>query len=445
LVRAHTSRSVIAALSELAATVQRQRTVDAVLSTAGRGVLDLGMRLVAFQLTGEDLVLRSLATSPLRHAAIEAQLGGRSLLGLSAKAADVDLVLPVVYARTILFRHDLDVFATFLRHAAGYDCSPLDETPETRGVTNGVLAPIFVREEPWGLIIVYSRALTRADSDAVALFATHVGSAIEVAESLEALALAQEELVKQERLAALGELAAVVAHEVRNPLGVLFNSIGALKAIIDSGAPSERLEDASTLLSIAAEESHRLNRIVSDLLSVARPYHVSVAPCSISALVREAATDTAERADRIVIDVPEDLPLVDLDDGYMRQALLNLLLNALQAGGDDDVVGVTIRARVVGNDRSNDRVQIVQIDVIDGGPGIPESVKNAIFQPFFTTKASGTGLGLAIVKRIIDAHGGDLTFETSSLSGTTFTIRLPVRSSKKSEPRPPRISEIRCS
>jgi signal transduction histidine kinase len=411
--------SIVAALSELAAVVQRQRSVDAVLETAGRGVRGLDMRLAAFQLTGTDLVLRHVGTSAARHAAIEQRIG-RPLLGLSAPAAEIDLVLPTLDARRILFRRDLDLFATFLRRATGYDPSPLDTVPETRGVTTGLLAPLFVRDRPWGLLGVYSRALTRADTDAVALFATHVGSALEVAESLEALARAQSELVKRERLAALGELAAVVAHEVRNPLGVLFNSIGSLRTIVDAGAPAEKLEDARTLLTIASEEAHRLNRIVSDLLQFVRPYEMALLPCSVADLLRDVVNETSH-ARRIHVDVEPDLPLVDMDAGYMRQALLNLLLNALQAqpaAGD-----VTVRASA--EERAGR--SSVRIDITDTGPGIPPSVRSAMFEPFFTTKATGTGLGLAIVKRIVDAHGGHLDCD-SKTTGTTFSVSLPVES-----------------
>ncbi len=182
--------SLIAALSELAATVQRCRAVDTVLATAARGILRLDMRLGAFQLSDDRLVLRHLATAPVRLATIEASLG-RTVQGLSVPLEGWGLVLSVVRGRRIVFRRDLDVFDRFLR-VAGYDASPLDESPETAGITSGVLAPLFVRDEPWGLLVVYSKELTRADNDAVALFAPHVGSALEVAESLEALASAQQ-------------------------------------------------------------------------------------------------------------------------------------------------------------------------------------------------------------------------------------------------------------
>ena len=208
--------SIIAALSELAADVQRQRTVGDVLETAGQGILRLGMRLYAFEVSEDQLVLRYLATARSRLHAIESRIG-RPLKGLRAPLAMIPLADEVVRGRRIVHRDDLDVLHTFLRVSTDFEPAPLDEKPETAGINNGVLAPIFVRERAWGLLGVVSMTLTRADADAVALFATHVGTALEVAEAIEALertneelelcnaelARAQAELVERERLAAL--------------------------------------------------------------------------------------------------------------------------------------------------------------------------------------------------------------------------------------------------
>lgn len=416
--RARSARapSIIAALSELAATVQRRRNVDDVLETAGQGVQRLGMRFGVFQLSGEDLVLRNLATSPIRVRTIERSIG-RPLRGLAAPLADWDLVRSVVLERRIVFREDIDVFDRFLRAATGFDPAPLDEQPETASITCGVLAPLFVRDQPWGLLIVYSPYLTHADADAVALFATHVGSALEVAESLEALSRAQEELLKRERLAALGELAAIVAHEVRNPLGVLFNSIGSLRTIVDAGAPADRLGDAGMLLEIAAQESERLKQIVSDLLQFARPYVPELTACSLDELITDIATATGNDP-RLVLDVATNLPRLEMDPRHVRQALINLVQNGLQAISDVGHV-VICATRVIHAGRFH-----VRLDVTDTGTGIPAHVRDTMFEPFVTTKASGTGLGLAIVKRIVDAHGWTLEVE-SGPDGTTFSILIP--------------------
>jgi signal transduction histidine kinase len=425
--------SLIAALSAIATRVQRGRTTDAVLETAGRGVLDLGMRLGAFQLKEGALELRYIASAPSRLAAIEERIG-RPLQGLRAPVASSQLFLQMMMERRTIYREDLDVFARFLQEATGYDASPLDAQPETAGVANGVVAPLFVREEPWGIVVVWSTALTQQDADAVSLFATHVASALENAESIEALertngelaacyadlARAQAELVKRERLAALGELAAVVAHEVRNPLGVLFNSIASLRRVLRAPPGEGALEEAEVVLSIVAEESDRLNRIVSELLQFSNPHEPQLQSCSVHEIIQDAVM--ASGTESVHVEVSGGLCPVDMDPRQMRQALLNVVLNGIQAMPKAGTL--TIRAQP---EEHNDQ-RYARIDVEDTGCGIPADVRSSMFEPFFTTKASGTGLGLAVVKRIIDAHHGEIDVR-SGPGGTTFTVRLPMRDS----------------
>ena len=430
-IRRHDTSTVIAALSELAAEVQKSRTVTAVLETAGQGVLRLGMRLYAFEVAGDDLVLRYLATARSRLQAIEHRIG-RPLRGLRAPVADVPLAVEVVRGRRIVHREDLDVFHSFMRLSTGWDPATLDEVPETAGINNGVLAPIFVREEPWGLLGVVSTTLTRDDADAVALFATHVGSALELAESIEELerknrelamcnaelARAHQDLVERERLAALGELAAVVAHEVRNPLCVLLNALGGLRELLRVDALPARMEDATALAAMAAEETNHLNHIVSDLLEFARPHPPDLRIGSLVTVLNGVARATALDG-RVCVEIAPHLPAVQVDALFMERALVNLVLNGLQATAKDGTV--TVRASAERVDEST----FVRVDVVDDGLGIPADVRSSIFEPFFRTKASGTGLGLAVVKRIVDSHGGTLAVD-SGPRGTTFTLRLPV-------------------
>ncbi|MDB4935745.1 MAG: multi-sensor signal transduction histidine kinase [Labilithrix sp.] len=401
-----------------------------VLETAGRGVLRLGMRLYAFQVSGEDLVLHSLATARSRLIAIEGHIG-RPLRGLRAPISSLPLASEVVRARRIIHRDDLDLFHSFMREATNFDPASLDASPETAGINNGVLAPIFVRDEPWGLLGVVSPTLTGNDADAVSLFATHVGSALEVAESIETLektnrelstcyaelARAQAELIERERLGALGELAAVVAHEMRDPLCVLFNSIGGLRDFVSSGAPPEKLADATAFAAMADEEAARLNQIVSDLLGFAHPHPPALRVGSLLPVLEAVASATAPDG-RVRIEIDGELPPVELDALFLQQALLNLVLNGLQAIAKDGTVTVRASTTTVGSDT------FVCVDVSDDGPGIPADVRASIFEPFFTTKPSGTGLGLAVVKRVVDAHGGRLAVE-SGKRGTRFGVMLP--------------------
>jgi signal transduction histidine kinase len=414
---------LVPALSELAADVQRGRTADDVLRIAGDGVGRLGMRFAAFQLDGDALVLRHLVTAPQRVEAIEGAIG-RSLTGLRAPLSACAPAAEILAQRKIVYRNNLNLFDRFLIAAAGYDQSPLDATPATTGIPNGVLAPIFARDKAWGLLTVVAESFRPTDAAAVALFATHVGSALEVAEFVGALEKAQKELVDRERLAAIGELAAVVAHEVRNPLGAIFNALASLRRLIvpPDQAHAETIKDGEVLLSILREEAERINSIVSDLLDFARPTLLHTKKVSLGDVFAELSTSAAARPEAasvdVQFDVPSTLPAVEIDPRLLHQALYNLVLNALQAmprGGT-----LVVRARHEG---SGDRARVL-VDVADSGPGIASAIRPRIFEPFFTTKAAGTGLGLPLVQRVVDAHRGELSVASSS-AGTTFTIALP--------------------
>ncbi|HYG68583.1 MAG TPA: histidine kinase dimerization/phospho-acceptor domain-containing protein, partial [Anaeromyxobacteraceae bacterium] len=189
------------------------------------------------------------------------------------------------------------------------------------------------------------------------------------------LAAAQRQLVHSERLAALGELSAVVAHEVRNPLGVIFNSLGTLRRLVPQTG------DAKMLLDIVQEESDRLNRIVRDLLDFARPAVPELQPERLDRVLEDAVGAATAGATALTVDWKLDpaLPQVPVDSRMVRQAVLNVALNAVQAmprGGR-----IAVEARVV-----DDAVEVV---VEDEGPGIPDAHLARIFEPFFTTKATG--------------------------------------------------------
>ncbi len=228
------------------------------------------------------------------------------------------------------------------------------------------------------------------------------------------LRAAHTELLRRERLAALGELSAVVAHEVRNPVAVIFNALATLRK---HPGPAETL----TLLGIVNEEAQRLKRVVDELLDFARPRELSVADVSPTHLVLgavEAATAGFEGDELVTVESEEDLPELAVDEQLLRQALINLITNALQARGRTG--RVLVRTRREGRPASS-----VYFEVVDDGAGISSDVAEKLFTPFFTTRASGTGLGLAIVKRIAEAHGGEITWRPGEKSGATFTLRVP--------------------
>jgi PAS domain S-box-containing protein len=227
------------------------------------------------------------------------------------------------------------------------------------------------------------------------------------------LEAAQADLVKKERLATLGELAAVLAHEVRNPLAVIFNALATLKRT------SEPDEQGRLMLDVIHEESERLDRMVSALLDLARPEATRLSPTPVLELVRssiDAARNVAEPVSEVRLLVPQPLPLARLDEQKVHQALVNLVSNAVQATGRRGPVQV----RVTAEDAR------LRIDVIDDGDGVPMELRERVFAPFFTGRARGTGLGLAVVRRVAEAHHGSITIETTPGGGATFVLRIPL-------------------
>ncbi|RKH09144.1 GAF domain-containing protein, partial [Corallococcus sp. CA053C] len=233
------------------------------------------------------------------------------------------------------------------------------------------------------------------------------------------LAATRAEMVKRERLAALGELSAIVAHEVRNPLGVIFNAVASLRRIV-------KLEgDAGMLMDILVEESDRLNRMVADLLDYTRPrnpvlQHEDLRRVLQDALEGAKALGATERPVHIHSEVEPDMPPVPMDRRLIRQALVNVAVNAMQSMPQGGQLQVKARREAHGG-----REQL-RIDVTDQGPGIPAELLHRVFEPFFTTKAQGTGMGLAVVKRILDEHRGEIAVESAPGRGTTFIFRLPL-------------------
>jgi PAS domain S-box-containing protein len=222
-----------------------------------------------------------------------------------------------------------------------------------------------------------------------------------------------EELLRERAaLARLGEMAAVVAHEVKNPLAGIR---GALQVI--GGRLPETSRDRAIMGDIVARVDS-LNEIVEDLLIFARPREPRLSPVSVAELLEDTAALLRKDASHATVDVAiaGDRPTIGADPEQLQTAFLNLLLNAVQASASGGRIRVTITS-----DNGLCRVAIA-----DAGPGIPAGTLDKIFEPFFTTKHRGTGLGLPTARRVVELHNGTIAVDCPPGGGTTVTVTLPV-------------------
>jgi signal transduction histidine kinase/uncharacterized membrane protein len=220
---------------------------------------------------------------------------------------------------------------------------------------------------------------------------------------------------ERDRLAALGEMAAGLAHEIRNPLG----SIKAAAQLLE-GAPARDPQERE-FLAIIVEEVGRLNRVVGSFLDYARPYRGNAAVIDVNDAVHRSLAvlrNDLPTAVALTVETAEDLPAVRIDPEHLRQVVMNLVRNAVEATDSTGEVAVVTQRRP-------GRVDMVEVVVRDSGPGISAKDLPNLFIPFFTTKAQGTGLGLAISQRLIESAGGRIEVRTLGGRGSTFVVALP--------------------
>ena len=246
-----------------------------------------------------------------------------------------------------------------------------------------------------------------------------------LAETNRRLEHAQAEARRSERLAALGQLSAGLAHEIRNPLGVIKGSAEMLTQKLQ--ASDELARELAGNISI---EVNRLSALVTEFLDFARPLHAEPHPADLIALLDRVLQIVAERFTgkqetgkpvRVERHYASGLPLVPLDESLCEQAFLNLVQNAYEAMEDH---GGTLRVEVqltTQNDREG-----VELRLADTGPGVPEELREEIFNPFVTTKKTGVGLGLSIVSKIVDGHHGSIHVENTPRDGAVFTLFFPL-------------------
>lgn len=266
------------------------------------------------------------------------------------------------------------------------------------GATTGILSEMERRQRSR-----YEEALIRLDE-----------SHRKLKERTDVLFQTEEQLRRADRLSALGELSAGVAHEIRNPLGSIK---GAAEILRDDYAPDTPKYE---FIQILLKETDRLNQIVQEFLSFARPKPPELREADLNAAVESVLSLVAQAARKGGVEVVRKLDpgvgLRNLDAELLKQAFLNLILNAIQAMPRGGVLTV----------ESALREKAVEVRISDTGTGIPAENRKKLFTPFFTTKADGTGLGLAITSRIIENHKGSLSVQSSPGTGTTFVVSLPV-------------------
>jgi signal transduction histidine kinase len=303
-----------------------------------------------------------------------------------------------------------------------------DGTIESRPeVESAMCAPLLdLAGEAIGVLCVSRHVPARPYSDGdlrmFSLFAAQIGSVLAQHQNVEDLTRAAQEQARNAHLASLGQLAAMVAHELRNPLSSIK---GAAQYLIQEKNASEAtLRD---FLNIVIEEADALGGLTTELLEFARPTPPMRIECDLARLLRDEAAFLKEELARlgavtIRVETPATPALCLADPTQLGGAIRNLFLNAAQAiasVGNSRVDG-RIHARLVA-----DADGYWQLTVEDNGPGLSAAVQDRLFEPFFTTRAKGTGLGLAQVRRTIELHNGDVTAENTGDGGACFCIHLP--------------------
>jgi two-component system, NtrC family, sensor kinase len=303
----------------------------------------------------------------------------------------------------------------------------------------GVAVSIHTRRllAPLARVTERARAVARGDLTAREIVATddEIGQLAAAFERMVAgVARAQSRAVANERLAAIGKMAAHVTHEIRNPLSSIGLNIELLeeeltKAQVLPGVDRDAPSEARALLEAITREVQRLEHLSEEYLRVARLPSPRMEADDVAASVRDVvafARPEIERAGCAVkLEVAESVPPALFDESQLRQALLNLLRNAREAMPGGGSIDVEVAAEGMS----------VVIDVADRGGGISEDIRARVFDPFFSTKGEGTGLGLAITRQIVEAHGGSVTCDPREGGGTRFRLTLPIAPLRASYPR----------
>jgi signal transduction histidine kinase len=394
------SRNLAEGLARAAGELVRCRHENEVLERAADALLARGLIVTTLLLREDDPLLEY---GPMRSPLVHYDADVLAMLQTFRPRREVlEQLNPGFHKRRAIFFQDLAAAV-----AKVYPPDLAERIKTVLPTRRTVQAPLFVDDRPFGAIVVTGDLLTPAMAGSVEMFAELVARAIETVRL-------RVELVQRERLAALGEAAAVMAHEVRNPIAAILNAGALLRRFLRDAAGTE-----ADLVRVIAEEAARLNRLVKDLLDLGRPLAPTIRPVDLGDLARRTLGVLRDRNAfgevPIRVESPATPVVAAIDPELVQLALGNVVLNAVQASPAGGTVTLTITERGASS----------AVVVDDEGSGFPREASERVLEPFYTTRATGTGIGLAVVRRVIEACTGDIEFGRSPKGGGRVVLVFP--------------------
>ncbi|MGQ9647187.1 MAG: ATP-binding protein [Thermodesulfobacteriota bacterium] len=280
-------------------------------------------------------------------------------------------------------------------------------------------APVLLRQKLVGFLLLGKKRnqkdYTEEEIELLEAFLSQTALAVSRALVYRDMSLKDKQILQAEKMAAIGQLAAGIAHEIRNPLGIITGSAETIQK-----HTQQKIREEMTRYIL--EESRRINGLITNLLDFAKPKEPQLVQCDLREVLEKTLLLLSPQAHTLGVVIKKEVPSepmrVSIDPEQMRQAFTNLGVNALEAMPR----GGTLTVRLKENDGNR-----VLVQFSDTGKGIPKEMQSKVFDPFFTTKDGGTGLGLSVAHRIVAQHGGDIFLEEVGQKGSTFTISLPVQ------------------
>jgi signal transduction histidine kinase len=287
------------------------------------------------------------------------------------------------------------------------------------GLGFSAVIPILLKEKLMGLMVLgrkmNQKDFTNEDIEMMEAFSTQTSLAISRALIHRDISLKDRQIMQSEKMASLGELAAGIAHEIRNPLAIISGSAETMKKRHDRETKEE-------MTNYIMEEADRINAMITNFLDYAKPMEPKFMRCNIVAVVDKSIRLISPQAKtqnvEVVREFPQKARYIKADPELIQHAFMNIELNALEAMETDGVLRINVLPNQGGR---------VLVNFSDTGKGMPPEISRKVFDPFFTTKEGGTGLGLSIAHTIVESHGGTITNVSHGNRGTTFSVSLPVR------------------